>query len=64
MHAIVDAVPMVMQWPLERDMHPSALPELVWGHAARFEVALELPDVGPRAEVLPLVLAGQHRARR
>jgi hypothetical protein len=22
--AIVDAVPMVMQWPLERDMHPSA----------------------------------------
>ena len=24
MHAMVDAVPMVMQWPLERDMQPSA----------------------------------------
>ena len=52
MQAIVDAVPMVMQWPLLRDMQPSATPQSSCGHPPGVEVsASNLQTCGAGADV-------------
>ena len=48
MQAIVEAVPIVMQCPLERAMRPSAEEALLLGHPAGLQVLLELPARGCR----------------
>ena len=49
--AMVEAVPMVMQWPAERDMPLSAAMKSSMRHLAGLHVLGELPDVGARADV-------------
>ena len=50
-YAMVEAVPMVMQWPGERDMPASALMKSAERHLAGLAPSsLKLPDVGARAD--------------
>ncbi len=60
--AIVDAVPIVMQWPAERDMHDSTSTMSDSLHLAGLQHLGELPDVRAGADVLAAELAVQHRA--
>ena len=59
---MVEAVPMVMQWPAERLMQHSASMNSASGHLAGPDGLGEAPDVGAGADRLALVLAVQHRA--
>ena len=59
--AIVDAVPIVMQWPAERDMHDSTSTMSASLHLAGLEHLGELPHVRARADVLAAELAVEHR---
>ena len=59
--AIVDAVPIVMQWPAERDMHDSASTRSANFISPVLSIVGELPHVRARADVLAAELAVQHR---
>ena len=62
MLAMVEAVPMVMQWPAERDMQALGRHEIVQRHLAGRHILAELPDIGARADVAAAEFAVQHRA--
>ena len=62
--AMVEAVPMVMQWPCERCMHDSASWNSSQRDLAGAQVLRHRPDVGARADVGAAVLAGEHRPAR
>ena len=62
--AMVDAVPMVMQWPCERCMHDSASWNSSRRDLAGAQVLRHRPDVGARADVGAAVLAREHRPAR
>ncbi len=49
--AMVEAVPMVMQWPAERDMQALGVEEIGERHLARLDVLAEAPDVGAGADL-------------
>ena len=64
MLAIVDAVPIVMQWPTERDMHASASMNSRIDYVAGPHHVLELPDMGPGADLLLAEPPVEHRPAR
>ena len=59
--AIVDAVPMVLQWPLLRIIDCSDCRNCAVRDRARARLLAEPPDVGAAAERLAAEVAGQHR---
>ena len=62
MLAMVDAVPMVMQWPFERCMHDSAAVNSSCAMLPAAHVFGHLPDARARADLLAAEVARQHRA--
>ena len=64
MQAIVEAVPIVMQWPCERCMQLSASKKSAWRHRAGAHRLAHLPDAGAGAEFAAAELARQHRPAR
>ena len=62
---IVEAVPIVMQWPGERAMPSSISLPVVLGDVAGAQLRPVLPGVGAASRATaPLPVAAQHRARR
>ena len=61
---IVDAVPIVMQWPGERAMLSSICAPRLLGDRAGAELGPVFPDIGAAAERAAAPVAAQHRAAR
>ncbi len=60
--AIVDAVPIVMQWPAERDMHDSTSTMSSGFISPVLSISVTCQTIVPGTDVLAAVLAVQHRA--